>query len=337
MDQRTGPITLTSVWPSVRSAVWVAGRTLNRDERDAVAIPGASTREPMEITMRNRKPAAFTLVELLVVIGIIALLIAILLPALSRARETANKTKCLSNLRMIGIAMVMYTTDNKGYFPAGAGLNVQFPEDFIYWQQPSTSWDPTRFNANNPRSLDNGALVRYMGSHFNPANWICPSDDVSTHHVLGNYSMLNGPSLFVPAYPYSYVMNYLLSDQVQYAAPISYTWMGSQTPKMVSIRKSSETVLMLEETSQTINDGNMGMVSIVGSSGMQGVEVGTDLLAVRHDTRVHNPDSQIAGSDIENIPNTRARGNVAFCDGHAEWVTREYVQYPLLRHWDPTH
>jgi prepilin-type processing-associated H-X9-DG protein len=257
----------------------------------------------------------------------------------------------------------MYSNDNKGYFTSdsrgGANSNTQLPQDFVYFQQPASTWytgngSPTFTNGNNtylswntttnPRSPDNGALVRYMGNHFNPNSWICPSDDLTAH----------GGS---PVYPYSYTMNMLMSCNILVEGGGNLTtWINNTTPKYTNVRHPSDTIIMLEEGQASIDDGMTVLVdfeyaappfnyAVGGPIYPGGLDTGNgtntpagDWLSVRHDKQAHYPvDIYIRGKDSLNIPNTGAKGNAGFVDGHVDYVTRGYVQSSLLRHWDPTH
>ncbi len=166
----------------------------------------------------ERQGKGFSLVELLVVVAMIAVLLALLLPALSRAREQTKMVQCLSNLKQLGTAMTAYLMDNNESFPRPAA-GVQY-EDWIYYD--------------GGRNMNRGRLARYLGGTENRLDisiFRCPSDNIDTH----------------PWYPYSYTVNeYLCRTQV----------LGNQhTTRLGQLTNPSDTIMIIDESSETIDDG----------------------------------------------------------------------------------
>jgi prepilin-type N-terminal cleavage/methylation domain-containing protein len=135
-----------------------------------------STVQPMMgclLNRGNRRHGAFTLPELLVVIGIIALLMGLLVPVLASARSSARKIVCMSNLHQIGVALHSYATDNSGNIPFGPKAPpFLHPTDFY----PSTGAVTSLISLRSGDPVGLGLLLR---DHLSkqPEVLFCPDPD----------------------------------------------------------------------------------------------------------------------------------------------------------------
>jgi len=233
-------------------------------------------------------PKAFTLIELLVVIAIIAILAAMLLPALSKAKEKAKAISCVNNNKQISLAMLMYVGDNRDYLP---------PLNDRNFASPSSNW---WF-----RILDKG---RYITSTESSRNvWRCPSvkdTDINPAAVAYYKSPCEGYGpLEDQANSANGIIRYYLSPSGQIQ--------GAR--KLTSIRRSSQIWLI----------GDVGVPGYM-NGGRAINPPATDELPESYLTEiaVFKPSSSggWTGAKPSKQPACRHGGRAAFafCDGHVE-------------------
>jgi prepilin-type processing-associated H-X9-DG protein/prepilin-type N-terminal cleavage/methylation domain-containing protein len=298
-------------------------------------------REPVLRTLSQRTRFGFTLVELLVVIGIIAVLIAILLPTLGRAREHANSLKCQAQQRQILHAMMLHATDHNGYMPL-VGLPWAIPN--VIALDPASLEDPRMqrydYYGSAPENYHLmsviGALAPQIGQKVNADTratleaetqagtlrrlFVCPSD---RNGERATPTVWDGGDAYT-----SYAFN-----EAALGWGTSVIWDGSG---MISVPYPHSR--LRAKTAKFVHPGELFLFTDAAPRADGGWHVYCDASAdltlrdflVTTNGPANNPNAsmtpppgQCANWDLIDTVRHRGRMNVAFADGHVENVVIE--------------
>jgi prepilin-type processing-associated H-X9-DG protein/prepilin-type N-terminal cleavage/methylation domain-containing protein len=262
----------------------------------------------------NSRRLGFTLVELLVVIGIIAILISLLLPALNKAREQAKSIVCESNEKQLLLAFSMYVGENKGATPHFPPVGLYYPgtnpydKSYAYYMQPGAG-------RGGPIRYDVGSFWHYLSPiHYGSATpgasetttppesltgpMNCPTDLIELRYVEGFGSVDMAASL---RRNFSYTWNGQFSKQPWNNADNTPQLLpGDTVDRITQIIHNSQKIILCEEAHP--NDG-WCFIGFLGGNG-------DDTPTIRHS----------------------GRGNYGFADGHVESMAPSDIGYNNVYH-----
>ena len=245
---------------------------------------------------RNR---GFTLVELLVVVGIISVLVSVLLPALSNVREGANRVKCSSNLHQIAMACIMYANDNHGHFPR-------------------TYYQPGDGLANSCQGGLGNSPVSEPFSIANPSGPVGTDNDGASLYLLLRSGALTPEVFHCPSNLFALALQPGSIDQYSnFPSPMraynSYSY-AAQFPTTAAVEGGWHYDLTTTDDYPIASDMNPGS----GGTLANGSKAGQDASSVAYT----DPPSLMQRA---NSNNHKCVGqNVAYVDGHVEWCTSPF-------------